>query len=641
MSMNELSSEICSYDEDQLKIITASYDARILVDAGPGTGKTAVACARVSSLIDDQDINASHILFISFTRTAVQEIRNRIRSYVNNPGNADIIKIATIDSTSWMINQGFNEEQGTIGTKGFPTYEENIEKVRKLLNRRDIVDEILFNIDHLIIDEAQDIIGVRAKLILTIIKKLKGDCGVTVFSDDAQSIYGFAIDEEKKDEIIIEKPLPDLIRIFNAEFFGLKLKKVYRTDSPVLLKIFTNVRQDVLNNESDSLVKIKKVREILKSLSEELEPIDLQQFVEPDNTFVLYRRRAEVLTASSFLKERPHRIRMSGLPQSIHPWIGLCLSEFTDKSLNQNDFFTLWEEAIKKYQKITKEKSDDGYLFSKTLRGDDAWGILYRIAGSHKKINMNYLRQRLSTDRPPFEVITPEIGNSGPIIGTIHASKGREANYVHLMIPKIGVSKKVDSDKIEEETRVLFVGATRARKDLKVGSGYVLPGTYSLESGRVFRDLNKNGRICLEIGRDGDINAEGIGGLKFFSDASLVLKNKEKLVKEAKSMKSLTAHRNYDKNNSYSICFDDSDNIIGFLSDNIKWEFKSIIDNIKDGMSYSKIHYPQIIPHIRMYGIRTLVLPNGSDSQQLHEPWSESGFILAPVISGFPQVYFS
>ena len=40
-----------SYDCDQTRIITAPANNRIVVDAGPGTGKTAVACARVSGLL--------------------------------------------------------------------------------------------------------------------------------------------------------------------------------------------------------------------------------------------------------------------------------------------------------------------------------------------------------------------------------------------------------------------------------------------------------------------------------------------------------------------------------------------------------------------------------------------------------------
>ncbi len=46
----------------------------MIVYAGPGMGKTAVACARVSELID-QNVEAGNIWMLSFTRTAVKNKR--------------------------------------------------------------------------------------------------------------------------------------------------------------------------------------------------------------------------------------------------------------------------------------------------------------------------------------------------------------------------------------------------------------------------------------------------------------------------------------------------------------------------------------------------------------------------------------
>ena len=630
---------LISYDCDQIRIITASANERILVDAGPGTGKTAVACARVSWLIDNYGVNPSHIWFISFTRTAVQEIRNRIQYYLKNPIHVNIIKIATIDSSSWIINQGFDEGPGVIGTEKFPSYEENIDKVRKLLEKTDIGKQIVHNIDHLIIDEAQDIIGFRAKLLLTLISQLKKNCGVTVFSDDAQSIYGFAIDEEKKTDKILAIPLPQSIRtFFHSDFNHYSLNKVYRTESAVLLKIFTEVRQDVLNNKTKSREKIKKIKDVLLSSSQELDSISEQQFDDPDNTFVLYRRRAEVLTASSFLEHKPHRIRMSGIPQSIHPWVGLCLSEFTSKSLKKSDFFSLWDEAISKCEKLIKKKSDNQISYFDFIGEEGAWDLLYRLAGSKNSVDMTYLRQKLGSVRPPYEVISPEIGQSGPIIGTIHASKGREADYVHLMIPNTTIRKNESDDTIDEETRVHFVGATRARKDLKVGKGYVLPRTDSLDSGRVFRILNNNGGINLEIGRTEDITAECIAGIDLFSDSVLVSKNQLTMIKNGSKIKGVKGENNKDLN-KYSLIYEDSNKPFAFLSDSVKWDMKSIINSIKKNSNNKYVHYPKKINYLKSFGIRTLVLPKGEECQDLHDPWSDSGFMIAPVIFGFSHIY--
>ena len=46
------------------------------------------------------------------------------------------------------------------------------------------------------------------------------------------------------------------------------------------------------------------------------------------------------------------------------------------------------------------------------------------------------------------------------------------------------------------------------------------------------------------------------------------------------------------------------------------------------------------VKHIRMTGVTTHVIPE-SQRERLETPWRHSGFILAPVITGFSVVYFN
>ena len=84
--------------------------------------------------------------------------------------------------------------------------------------------------------------------------------------------------------------------------------------------------------------------------------------------------------------------------------------------------------------------------------------IWCRIAGrTQTVVDMRLLRQRLGRKQPPAELCHAELGLHGPIVGTIHASKGREADTVHLMLSDTH-GRDIDQD---EEARVVFVGATR------------------------------------------------------------------------------------------------------------------------------------------------------------------------------------
>lgn len=115
-----------AWDDSQLKVIETLGDRRLLVDAGPGTGKTAIACTRLVHLILDEGLNPARTWMISFTRTAVAEIRARLFSYVGESSFA--IKIATLDAHAWSLHSGFND-----GAKLTGTYDGNIEHVLELI----------------------------------------------------------------------------------------------------------------------------------------------------------------------------------------------------------------------------------------------------------------------------------------------------------------------------------------------------------------------------------------------------------------------------------------------------------------------------------------------------------------------------
>ena len=197
---------LIEWDKSHREVIDAPLEDRMLVGAGPGTGKTAVACARVSQLIDQGGLEPSRIWLISFTRTAVREIRDRIAAYLEDASAAYAVKIATLDSHAWTIHSGFDEEAKILGS-----YEENIERVLDFIRQNENVGEYLESVEHLVVDEAQDIVGLRADLVVEIIRKLSSPCGVIVFADEAQAIYGFANDREVQAGEAGEPPLPEKI----------------------------------------------------------------------------------------------------------------------------------------------------------------------------------------------------------------------------------------------------------------------------------------------------------------------------------------------------------------------------------------------------------------------------------------------
>ena len=343
---------------------------------------------------------------------------------------------------------------------------------------------------------------------------------------------------------------------------------------------------------------------------------------------MLYRRRCEVLLKSSFLAKDKisHRVRMSGLPVCLAPWIGIALSEHIERHLTIDQFEELWTTRVQ------------GSSFA-TLDIEDAWWKLVKYGGiSENSVDMWRLREVLGRNRPPPDLCHPEIGQDGPVVSTIHATKGREADVVHLMIPS-GIIENCDE---EEESRVLFVGATRARSELKTGDGYEQFATKVDSTGRAYCFHTNRGKakVQIEFGREGDINAEGLAGRQYYSDASIVRANQDYLRNEAYESAPLKAKIDYEAEFVYRLFRDDSQQCLAVLAKQVTTDL-NLIKNLVGKKLGGKFRLPEEIYFLRLHTLRTLVLrPDAPECESLHEPWQSSGIILAPVVIGYSTVYF-
>lgn len=606
------------WDADQLQVIEADADARLVVEAGPGTGKTAVACARLAHLISKEDVEPSNTWMISFTRTAVAEIRGRLHSYVGDASFA--IRIATIDSHAWSIHSGHDPNARLTGS-----YEENIARVIDLLQSDEDVADELSQIEHVVVDEAQDLVGQRADLIEELIKRLPSDCGITVFADEAQAIYGFSDDSlghPNGGAAKAGKALLDRLRADKSlNFDTLILREIYRTSSPGLRKIFSDLRKSVLDKHRHRDGLHSEIAKKIKELADKqgLKSVKVADFTRDD--LVLFRTRSEVLMAAQFC-DLPLRLRLSGYGATLPAWLAMCFWDFLDPYLDERHFLDLWAMRI---ENKTAPQYGPG----------EAWQHLRRVAGRQDgSVDMRKLRQRLGQARPPVELTLPEYGLQGPVVGTIHASKGREASNVVLLLPN-GAEFDSLEDEVEE-TRVLFVGATRARTSLIVGESNGFRAS-SLPSGRVYRSA-RNGKTMVEIGRDGDLNARGLVGRNEFSSAD---SNSQQafLGKSADVVTTYKLEADPDLDWRYRIRAGDNGPCIGAMSRSLTNDLWEILAKKGQRQSHKP---PRYVNYVRSQGSATIVLASDDpELETINEPWASSGFLLKPRIAAFPPIKFS
>lgn len=620
-----------SWDEDQKAVVYADCNERMIVDAGPGMGKTAVACARVSEIIK-QNVSPSKIWMLSFTRTAVQEISDRISSFSEHDQSSLRVKIATVDSQAWKIRYGLTDDE----IKNlFGDFDQNIEEALRLFDKKEEeIREIFYGLEHVIIDEAQDITGARAKLLIRILKFLNPNCGFTIFADLAQAIYNFADDcNDKKNAI----NFLDCVRNeIGKDLQEKELKTIHRTNNSNLIEIIEELRLDIyVRDNIDEALYDKKRRFVKKHADKKVGKFKPEKLTGRDNTLVLFRRRPEVLLASSFACKDgvAHRVRMSRHSSGIFSWIGVVFCDYPERIISKERFF-----------EICDRKAD---LFESPVCSsiyEKWWSLLLLIAKKDVAIDLTQLRTILSRNRPPVNFCYPDAGSKGPILGTIHASKGREADNVELRLPS--KSQKTNYD---EELRVLYVGATRAREELSVGKGFIGQSfAKSLESGRAYdrytnKDSHKYRLAAVEIGLNGDLNEYSLVSQK--RSYREITDSQKKLTELAKKSPYplTTMLRKYEDGDRYTYYIwtcskgKETDKILGEFNAS----FNSDLFRIAD--SFGKFKPPKDIDRYPFYmlGLHTICKSeNDPQLETAHEPYSRTGFWVAPTLIGYPCCLF-
>ena len=622
------------WDEDQKAVVQADYRERMIVYAGPGMGKTAVACARVSELID-QNVEPNNIWMLSFTRTAVKEIRDRISSFADHNLSSLGVIVGTIDSKAWRIRYGLTDDE----IKNlFGDYEQNIKNAVRLFDeKKDEIYESFHDLEHVIIDEAQDITGARAELLIKILGCLNPDCGFTIFADPAQAIYGFTgnYDSSRRDERY--DFLEHVKQQYGAELQDKELKTIHRTKNHNLVKLIEDLRLDIFVNDNiDETHYTSRENFIKEQADREVGEFDSKELSDKDNTLVLFRRRSEVLYASEFACRDgvSHRIRMSGHPHCIFSWIGHVFYDYPKRVILKDQFFDICKQKVNLFENSTDESSYE-----------DWWSLLLEIARKNDYVDITRLRTVLSRNPPSINLCYPDSGNKGPILGTIHASKGREADNVVLRLPFR--RQTAQGFNYDEESRVLYVGATRARGELAVGKGFYKQSyAKSLESSRVFRRYiskwpEKYELASVEVGLNGDLNEYSFVSKK--RSLQDVLKSQEKLTRLASRTPYplITSREKYRDKYIYNIWICS----YGVEVDKIIGEFNTSFndDLFQIACSFGKYISPREIRKEPFYmlGLRTICKSeNDPNLKTIHEPYSKTGIWIVPVIIGYPSCLF-
>lgn len=595
---------------EQRAVVEAPADERQLVIAGPGTGKTFTVIRRLEYLLGPGGLDVSEILVLSFSRSAVREIRTRLRARVADDdahGDLDYLQVRTFDSFAYQLLI----DVGKTPDRSSDSYDQNIlQASREIKEPGSEAQEAISGLRHLIVDELQDLVGPRALLVVNMLKAMSG--GFTLLGDPAQAIYDYQARRTSG------PPATSFLKWLrrNSEQWRLEERSLTRNlrGSAKCFAISERHRPTILNPDT--------AHEALGQLRADLRRLpDVGTVSEIDSSLrclplgktaaILCRTNNEALQVHMHLLEQgiPHVLAVNMEDVGLPAWVGRIFSAWMGPDITQAQFALQWAQQIGSRVKV------DPNL---------AWqSLLHTLGGPHRtrRLRMEDLRKALAS-RPELPGSRSE--EQAPItVSTIHRAKGREYDEVIVLDTERAVSRghRRWTSKVQdaEEARVLYVAATRGRERLRGLRRGTLGRPSSLTtSGRGYVTLPNND-ILVEVGIRGDV--DDLAGVRrsIFPGASTVEAAQDCLWHMATDAPAPTVTLVREKPGwGYRICMSDGKTILGRMSS----AFGSDMMLLSEFLT-SNIDTLQDVP---IRAVETVVLEKSLDD--IHTPYSQSGMCL-------------
>ncbi|MGW4723608.1 UvrD-helicase domain-containing protein [Streptomyces sp. NPDC004291] len=444
---------------EQEDVVRQPWDARVLVTAGAGAGKTHTLVRRLDALCGHEDpeeaLEAAEILVLTFSRAAARELRERIARHGER---ARRVRAQTFDAWAYgVLLQAYPD--GDWGATGF---DERITAAAHAIEKGALETGDAVPPAHVVIDEVQDLLGARRELVETLLDRYQGSCGFTVVGDAAQTVYGFQIEDpvERSDETgrffdwLRSSYADDLVELHLTRNFRAATPEagVALAHGPLLQRIDDADRAATLYEELCDLL-----LEPVNGLGDLTDPLVLDGLRDlSDTCAILTRDNRQALVVSGLLHEHgiAHRLRRPLEERPVPYWVAELLRRTEANGLTEERFRVLLAEIPLPYEP----------------NATALWAALRRAArgAGRNTLDLERLRRSVAEGRFPDDAADPE--TSRLVVSTVHRAKGLEFDRVIVLTPPSVAElhkqyKKGEAD-LPAEARALYVAMTRARQDL-------------------------------------------------------------------------------------------------------------------------------------------------------------------------------
>jgi DNA helicase-2/ATP-dependent DNA helicase PcrA len=427
--------EAFELDSSQRRVAEAPTDARTIVIAGAGQGKTEVVAARLRYLVGDEDLSPiDEVLVLSFSRAAVGAARARLA------GDRSIarVMVRTFDSLASRLLLEAGEE---VRERSFDA---RVRSATRLLQDPDADLPTLESLRHVIVDEVQDLVGDRAELVLALLGRLDPDTGFTVLGDPLQAIFDFTL-RGSTSTMTSDEFLGRLRRVLGAS--DDRLENDYRAQtSEAKAVVALGERMRAAKGPRQQLNKVEWHVSNLPSVGDLADlPLLLERW--PGRTAVLCETNGQALMVSRRLFEFGvnHRLRRPAEQLSVPAWVAVVLGGSLRQHVDRRAFDELVDAADVDVP-------------------EDAWRLLKateRRRQVPRELDIVSLADRIAAGDVPVDLADP--GDADVVVSTVHRAKGLEFENVVLVLPP-RERDDTDEEAAGERARELYVALSRTRR---------------------------------------------------------------------------------------------------------------------------------------------------------------------------------
>jgi len=492
-------------DVKQENIIEAPITDKIIVNAGPGTGKTYTLIARIINLVNVQEVDPDQILVLCFSRAAVEVIEKRLEDAYREERigiNWHSVEIRTFDSfatfnLAWAMKEDPETLPDGFSLQGKDYDSRIVAATEQLKNHRDVISECR----HFIVDEVQDLVSARADFVEQIIKSLPEECGYTLLGDACQSIYDYQMQSGQTGSADFYRWLFTTQKEAHLYSLGINYRQTSNLENTGN-KFRETILSGNLEKMKEGLAETEKAIRKPEKLNLKRPDIDVLNNVAQDGSLgILTRTNGQALLISTWLRaaDIPHTVQKRLSDHEYDRWIADVFCEYPNDTVTYDEFenyagktagidpercTSLWEALVNTQYDRDRER----YSISDLLRG---------IAENGKS----------------RELYTSDI-NEKITVSNIHRSKGREYDRVIVLDDILG---DTDQENNAEEYRVSYVAITRAKREiLRTGLGQQYIYLDKNGDRRAYEcgfNWKKNKKLThIEIGRPRDLNLFSMAG---------------------------------------------------------------------------------------------------------------------------------